>query len=385
MSLFRAARPTAETRSMDSSTFLRSDETVVYGSVGERALRLVPVYAATSMLADSVAALPLQAFRKVAGGRREATSWPLLEMPSASGTTFDWLHRVMISLLLRGNAYGWVTSRDSAGFPVNIEWLNPDSVTVDDSTFPRPRYYSRGVEVDRSAIVHVVGYARPGSSLGLSPVANFATTIDMGIAAAQSARDWFANGATPSHSLRNTAQTVDQASAKMVKDRFRASVRTGEPFVSGVDWELQPLGVNAADARFLEAIKATATQIASVYRIPPEKIGGETGSSMTYATTEQQSIDFLTHSLMPWLVRLESALSAVMPDTMFAKFNADAMIRTDTITRMQAHEIALRIGLETLDEGRAIEDRPPLTPDQVDAWQSFSRGANPTIPSGGPA
>jgi hypothetical protein len=35
---------------------------------------------------------------------------------------------------------------------------------------------------------------------------------------------------------------------------------------------------------------------------------------------------------------------------------------------MQAHEIALRIGLETQDEGRAIEDRPPLTEAERQQW-----------------
>jgi len=355
---------------MDASAFLRSDDAIIHGSVGERALRLVPVYAATSMLADSVASLPLQAYRSTGDGRRERTRWALLEAPSTQGTTYDWLHRCMVSLLLRGNAYGLVTSTDTAGYPRTIEWLNPDLVTLDESAYPRVRYAYRGTELTREQLVHVVGYARPGMAVGLSPIANFAATIDMGLSATVSARDWFKNGATPTYRLRNTTQTIDPSVASLVKERFRAAQRTGEPFVSGSDWELTPLGVNAADARFLEAIKASATQVASIYRIPPEKIGGETGSSMTYATTEQQSIDFLTHSLMPWLVRIEAALSAVMPRPVFARFNPDAMLRTDTLTRMQAHEIALRIGLETLDEGRALEDRPPLTPEQVAQWQA---------------
>ena len=382
MSLFR--RPVVESRAIDAQAFLRSDDTTVYGSVGERALRLVPVFAATSMLADSVAALPLQAYRLLGDGRRERTRWALLDQPAAHGTTYDWLHRCMISLLLRGNAYGLVTSTDGAGWPRQIEWLNPDLVTVDDHAYPTVRYFYRGVELDPASVIHVVGYARPGSAVGLSPVANFAHTVDMGVGAASAARDWYRNGAMPNYSLKNTAQIVSPEMAELAKARWKSSQRTGEPFVAGADWELRPIGVNATDARFLEAIRATATQIASIYRIPPEKIGGDTGSSMTYATTEQQSIDFLTHSLMPWLVRIESAISAVMPRPIFAKFNADAMIRTDTLTRMQVHEIALRTGIETLDEGRALEDRPPLTPEQIDSWKSnYARGV--TTPAGGSA
>lgn len=383
MSLFRGRR--VEERAVDAQAFLRSDDTTVYGPVGERALRLVPVYAAVSMVADSVASLPLQAFRGMPDGRRERARWPLVESPSSSGTLFDWLHRAMVSLLLRGNAFGLVTSFDAAGWPRQVEWLNPDFVTVNDSEFPVLRYAYRGVEVPRDQVVHVTGFSRPGSGVGLSPIANFAATIDMGLGAVNAARDWYKNGSVPNYSLRNTERTIAPDMAQLVKERFRASQRNGEPFVSGSDWELKPIGVSAADARFLEAIKASATQVATIYRIPPEKIGGETGASMTYATTEQQSIDFITHSLMPWMVRLESALSAVMPRPLFVKFNADAMIRTDTITRMQAHEIALRIGLETLDEGRALEDRPPLTPDQVSEWQVnyMGRGSSGPVSSRG--
>ena len=32
------------------------------------------------------------------------------------------------------------------------------------------------------------------------------------------------------------------------------------------------------------------------------------------------------------------------------------------MARMQAHEIGLRTGMETLAEGRALEDKPPLSP-----------------------
>ena len=67
-------------------------------------------------------------------------------------------------------------------------------------------------------------------------------------------------------------------------------------------------------------------------------------------------------------MRVEQALSAQMPRGTYAKFNADAMIRTDLLTRYQAHEIALRTGLETLDEGRLLEDKAPLTDAEKSAW-----------------
>ena len=51
------------------------------------------------------------------------------------------------------------------------------------------------------------------------------------------------------------------------------------------------------------------------------------------ANVEQRALDFLTFGLRPWLVRLETALSALLSSTTAFKFNAAALVRTDLLTR----------------------------------------------------
>ena len=367
MSLFRKR----ETRAIDPSAF--SDTAAGFrsltGDIQGRALRSTAVYAAVSLIADGIASLPIHAYRAV-GERRERVDLPPFVDPVV-GSRFDWVHRAVVSLLLRGNAYGPVV-RDRLGVVQQVAWMHPDDITIDDSG-PLPIYRWRGEVIDRANLVHVVGFSRPGYTEGLSPLRQFAETIDAGLYAQRATSDWYANGSVPSHSLKNTAQTLNAEVAAAVKERYRASVRTGEPFVHGADWELAQVGISAADAQFLDAIKANATQIAAVFRVPPEKVGGETGSSLTYSTTEQQTIDLITFTLRPWMTRLEQSLSALLDDGVFLKFNADAMIRTDTKTRHEVHKLALEMGLETLAEARAVEDRPPLTDDDIAAWQAYYR------------
>lgn len=376
MSLF--FRTAAETRAVSQDAFFESTSGAdsLSGLRGESALRLTPVYSAVALLADSVASLPLHAYRTASDGTRQrVAAYSLLDTPTAYGTRYDWLHRLMVSLLLRGNAYGLVLTRNSDdAWPTAVEWLNPADVTVDDTYLPAT-YYVKGRRVERRDMVHVVAFARPGRAVGLSPIQAFAETIDLGLSAQRSARDWYRNGSRPSQSLRNTQKTIDPAVAKVVKDRYRATVGDGDVFVHGADWELKQLGVTAADAQFLDTIKATATQVAAIYRVPPEKIGGETGSSLTYNTVELATIDFLTHSLRPWLVRVEQALATQMPPGMSAKFNVDAMIRADLKTRYESHEIALSNGFLTQDEVRLIEDRLPLSDDEKSEWLARKSGA----------
>lgn len=328
----------------------------------DSAMRLVPLYAAVRLISDQAASLPLKAYRQNGGVRELMAAQPeLLRSPAPGVSLFTWKQQAVASLLLRGNAYGYVPSRTPQGAARNVLWMNPDSVTVDES-LGRPVYSVNGEALDSSRIVHVPGLAVAGSCVGVSPLAAFRMTIETGLQSQKFSRDWFVNGGpvAPGSHLKNTARTLDGAEAGEVKDRYRATVRSGDVLVTGSDWDLSQLTVKADDAAFVQTARLTATQIAAAYGVPPEMIGGETGSSLTYSTVELNSLNFVTFTLRPWLVRLEEAISALLPQPQFARFNVDALLRADTLSRYQAHEVGLRSGFLTANEVRQMEDRPPL-------------------------
>jgi phage portal protein BeeE len=89
-------------------------------------------------------------------------------------------------------------------------------------------------------------------------------------------------------------------------------------------------------------------------------IGGTTAGPLAYTSPEQRSLDLLTYTVRGWLVRLENAISALLPSNQFARFNASGMVRVDLKTRYEAHAIALASGFLTVNEVRALEDRGPL-------------------------
>jgi HK97 family phage portal protein len=106
-------------------------------------------------------------------------------------------------------------------------------------------------------------------------------------------------------------------------------------------------------------MKMTTNQIAAVYGIPPEMIGGESGSSMTYANVEQQSTNFVMFTLRPYLVLLETVFSSLLPDRQYVKFNSDALIRADLATRWNVNKIRVEMGAASIDEIRIQEDQAP--------------------------
>jgi HK97 family phage portal protein len=343
-----------EQRAISSVSWGRGDDAVL-GSTTAASLSVVPVFAACRLISDSIATLPLQAYRKAGEARQPITLPPVFD----KDTRIEWLQQAVMSLLLHGNAYGLVVQRAGDNTPQTVVWLNPERVQVDESGMV-PIFRYNGKELDRANVVHIPAYSVAGSVVGISPIRACAMLGDTGAATQKMMRDWFKGRAVPGMIAKNTAKKLDPKAAEAVSDRLRARLRSGEPFAHGSDWEIELLKMPADDAGFVAAAKMNATQVATIYGIPPEMIGGESGSSLTYSTVELNTINFATFTLRPWLAKLEQEFSGWLQRPRFVRFNVDAMIRVDTKTRYEIHKIAREIGLENIDEQRALEDKAPL-------------------------
>lgn len=324
----------------------------------QRALALAPVYAANRHIADTVSTLPLDAYRNLGDVRQPMSSLPqLFRDMQTTGQLGPWLYQAVTSLGLRGNAVGYITARDGLGFPTAITWLAMCDVTVNDRNPAVPVWYWRGRQLDPTELVHIPWFCVPYRTLGLSPIEAFALTV--GHDAQQYGADWFRNGGFPPGTFKNNAQTVDAAAADIIRSRLTSSIRKREPLVYGNDWDYNAITVPPEQAQFIETLKLSATQIATIYGIAPEEIGGESPNSMNY-TNEEARLRRRMSDLRPWLVRLEQAFSAILPERQYVKFNADATVRADLLTRWQVHKIRREIGAANIDEIRALEDEPPL-------------------------
>jgi HK97 family phage portal protein len=352
----------------------------------DHALRLSPLYGAVKLLADGVASLPLKIYRNVDGKTVPWTGPSLFDKPAPQGTYYDWVHQCMQALLLHGNALGYVTSRDGFGFPQQIVWLPPehcdiiDDETQDFANPVRPRFYYFGRQLDPADLLHVRAFTMAGHTAALSPLGAFKALIEGGLDQQSYSKMWFANGGFPPGTFKNAELEVDADQSRAIRAQLTETMRLRQPLVYGRDWDYSPISVKPEEAQFVETVRLTATEFASIYQVPPEMIGGSRGDSMTYANQEQAVNSLITFSLRPWLVRLETAFFDILPAGRYARFNCDAMIRTDTMTRYQTHQIARAAGWLTDNEIRDIEDRPPLPGSignetlPLDVLVSMSRG-----------
>jgi HK97 family phage portal protein len=303
------------------------------------------VWASVNLIAGSISTLPLAAYRR---GELDPLPDlpPILRAPSAGWNLPEFTYATLQSLLLRGNAYGLIVDRAGAGLQVEANG--------------RIIWRIDGREVDPASIWHVKAFTAPGQVLGLSPIAHARQAIGLGIGAEKYAAKFFGESAIPSGVL-TTDQRIDDQRAKDLKARWRvAHAGNRDIAVLGEGARFQAVTIPPEQAQFLETTRANVATIARYFGVQPELIGAESGGSLTYANVEQRALDFLTFGLRPWLVRLEAALSALLSSTTTVKFNAAALVRTDLLTRYQAHESAIRAGWKLRSEVRELEDLAPI-------------------------
>jgi HK97 family phage portal protein len=322
------------------------------------ALQHSAVWACTNLIAGSISTLPLAAYRR--GDEDPLPDLPpILRAPSAGWSFPDFTYACLQSLLLRGNAYGLIVDRAGAGLlPSQVELLAPDRVQVEANS--RIIWRIDGQEIDPASVWHVRAFTAPGQVLGLSPIQHARQAIGLGLGAEKWAAKFFGESAIPSGVL-TTDHRLDQDHADNLKARWRlAHGGNRDIAVLGDGAKFQAVTVSAEEAQFLETTQANIRTIARYFGVQPELIGADSGNSLTYANVEQRALDFLTFGLRPWLVRLETALSALLSSTTTVKFNAAALVRTDLLTRYQAHESAIRAGWKLRSEVRELEDLPPI-------------------------
>jgi HK97 family phage portal protein len=234
-------------------------------------------------------------------------------------------------------------------------------------------------------IWHERAFVTSGSPVGLSPLAYGVLALGGYLSAQQFAADWFSGSAIPAAALKNSAKVLSADQADAVKARFKESVATGDVFVTGSDWDYSMIGAKASESGFESMLKLSAQDICRFYGVPADLVDVEsTSGSITYANVTQRNLQLLTLHLGPALIHRETAFSnGLTPRGQVVKFNADALLRLDPASRITMHAAGIASRITTVSEARALENRPPLTPeDEAEFSRLFPAKTSP--PTGVP-
>jgi hypothetical protein len=99
--------------------------------------------------------------------------------------------------------------------------------------------------------------------------------------------------------------------------------------------------------------------VARAFNIPANMLN--IPGTTTYASVEQNNIQFITHTLRPIVQKLEDAFSPLMTrypggETAFIKWNLDGLARADIQARTSAYSTMIQSGVMSINDVRRLED-----------------------------
>lgn len=317
------------------------------------------VIAAVSILADSIASMPLEMFRQRERRLEKARTPQVLVTPNKHQGMFEFVHEAIATLAVHGTLFVYAPM-DESGFPLELRNIHPHKVRVYDDLGVKKYEIDKRVFGDNE-IVQINWMVMPNRHMSYSPLDMLRNTVGTLIAIDRFMSSFYGDGATPS-SVLETDQQITTEQAKVLRDsweeahwkRRRPAVLTG-----GLKWK--PITASASDMDTANYREAVIRDVARAYRIPLHMMlvsGGE-GSHQTYQNIESAGINFVRHTLLPWMRRLEDGLGKMFPYPIVLRFNADSLQRADRSTRAKAQQIQILSGVLSPNEVREEEGLEP--------------------------
>lgn len=364
-------------RSIDTANFsdwLVGGRSVAGVAVNERtALTSTAVFAAVDILSRTLASLPLPVYRRLPGGGKERapthTLYAVLhDLANPEMTSYEFRQALMGHLCLWGNAYAEV-QHDNAGRVIALWPLRPDRISIrrDDNgliyTYQLPDGGQVGLRPPN--IMHIRGLSSDGI-VGYSPVRMAREAIGLALATEEFGARFFGNGSYPGGVLEHPGKLSDTAAERLKKSweemhKGLAQSHRVAILEEGMTW--QQVGIPPEDAQFLETRKFQVAEIARIFHVPPHMLGDL--ERATFSNIEEQSIEFVVHTMRPWLVCWEQAIKRDLftpseNKTYFAEFLVDGLLRGDTQSRYEAYAIGRQNGWLSADDIRELENMNPL-------------------------
>lgn len=339
----------------------------------DTAVQSTVVLACARVLAESVASLPLHLYRRAAdrSGKSIAREHPLYRRlhtaPNSWQTSFEWREQQVFWMALWGNSYNEI--RPGASGAVDELWpMHPSRMKVERVENGRLRYKFRdekGTEAiySQDQIMHIRWMSDDGIN-GMVPVELARDAIGLARACEIHGARYFGNGARPGVVLV-TPNEMKAETASQLRDNWermhRGADRSSKTAVltGGLDAK-ELTGASNQESQFLETRRFQIEEICRIFRVPPHLVGDLTRSS--FSNIEQQSIDFLQHSLLPWLRRFETAFERdlITDESMFAEFDTRGFLRGDATMRASYYQTLYNLGVASINEIRGWESLDPV-------------------------
>lgn len=338
-------------------------------TVNERTvMSLIAVAAAVKILSSSVAQCPLLVYQGSGRGRLRADTspqWELLhERPNSEHPPDLFFETLTGHENLWGNYFAEKVKAVTrpGGVPVVGElWpVAPYRVQVErDKRTGEKRFWVDGETRSFGAdtILHIPAFGYDGMK-GLSPIQQARDELGAAISMSKFIARAYANQGRLSGVLQlpvgKTLQNDERKTA--LRAQWRAMMQSADGTAileDGTTW--QQIGMPIKDLEYVATTRVTVNAVARMFVLPPEMIGGDRDSSMTYATVEGQALHFVKFSVVRWLTRIEQGLKHdrdLFPEgvELYPEFLVEGLLRGDSESRAKFYKAMWEMQVMTVNE-----------------------------------
>lgn len=348
------------------------------------------VYAAATLRANSLAALPPTLFRHSRANRTEVTAGNLRELIDTVNPFWTWerlIRMTELSLCIWGEAF-WFLERGQTGKsrPRQIWWGRADRVRI----VPDEKKYIQGYlyepTIGGAPIEFLPGEViwMPHPNLadefsGLAPLSAARLAADVATAAMKSNRNIFHNGlqfgglVSPRNGSTFTPQQAKELSEDLER-RFKGVDKSHRWGVMREEVQLQEAGITPHDAEFLGALAWSLEDISRAYHIPLDLLGGRRTYDNFKASLEALYLLAVIPEARFIASELEEKLLPLFPgeaDEVVFDTSAVSVLQEAEGAKWQRAREQLEAGVITINEWR-----------QTSGLQAVDWGDEPLLPIG---
>jgi HK97 family phage portal protein len=371
--------PSIEKRSTFGSSLLQTLlQTIGFGKgsinlTPSNALQLPAIFAACTLIADTISTLPVDLLQKTNGKRTEATNHPaneLLYTPNPYQTWAVFSQLMNFWLMLHGNCYAYIV-RDAKFNPIALLPIHPHHCSVALGTasnglpqlFYRIKLLNNTYDVLAADMLHIPDEST-GGVLGVSRIALAAKSLGLPVNAQAYAANIYANG-TLVRSIITTDDSLDDKQVKRIQaDYAKYATPEGSNKVPVFDggMKLERVILTPEESQYIQTVKEGRVDVATIYRTPPDKVGDYSKNST--GTAEQYNTDFLTYTINPLVAKWEQEMGRklLQPSqrkTFYFNFKFQGLLRADSKTRSEIYTRYISTGILSPNEVRELEDLDP--------------------------
>ena len=340
--------------------------------VNSQSLSLSAVYAATNMISNSCALLPMKIV-KYDGANRKEIEHPLYHIlnlaPNAKYNHFNFIKLLIESLILKGNGYAYIV-RDEKLNVVSLELIDADFVTPIVKADGTVKYIVNGMDkaVDSMNMIHLYQHLDNRHN-GISVIKYADMSLHGAYNAEKHSDNFFKSGAGLMGVLKASAP-MTQEQKKQAAEAWQNSIAAGTGggvavIPQGLDF--QAVSISPEDSQLLETRKYNVIEIARFFNISPIKLFDF--SSVSYSTLEQTSLSYLQDTILPYTQLIEDEFNRKLfkPSEVGKKqinFDYSILLQTDKKTEAEYYNSLISNGILCINDVRSKLGYEPLSEEE---------------------